>query len=201
MRRTYSSTSARLARALFWAVVASAALPTSRLDAQTIKFGFGAVDMYGGVVLAAESDPGVAFGGRAGFADLFNRSLHVGFELDWWTVERQDVELEVRDIVAGLALWKEISAGSVLTPFLGLSAGLHALDASRIGGGRFEDGESPEADRLSGYRMGGSGFGGLTFRMSRTGAIWAVVEYRYTIVSEISHHEIRLGVRLNAGRR
>jgi hypothetical protein len=170
------------------------------LTAQAVDFRVGAVDMFGGAVFAPESDPGVGFGARVGLLDLVNRSLQVTLEFEWWTADRQDVELEVRDIVFGLAFLKKLSETAPLRPYFGLSAALHSIDTSRLGGDRFLEDEPPEAQRISGYRAGASGFAGIGLRLTHTGAIWLLVEYRYTTVSELPHHEVRAGARLQASR-
>jgi hypothetical protein len=181
---------------LLLAAFTAVAVFPSRVSAQFVDIRFVAIDMYGGPVWASQSEPGVAFGGRLGFADLFDRSLHMGLELDWWTAGRANTDLEVRDALGGLAVWRDIASSGVLRPFLGLAAGLHSIDTSRTDGTGIENGASIEARRLEGVRAGASGFAGLTLRLSRTGAIWLIVEYRYTIVSEVSNHELRAGLRL-----
>jgi hypothetical protein len=181
---------------LFLAAVTAVMLVPTRVSAQLIDIRFVTIDMYGGPVWASQSELGVAFGGRLGFADLFNRALHMGVELDWWTAERAEADLEVRDALGGLAVWRDITSSAALRPFLGLAVALHSIDTSRTDGSGFEGGESLEARQLEGVRVGASGFAGLTLRLSRTGAIWLIVEYRYTIVSEISNQELRAGLRL-----
>jgi hypothetical protein len=171
-------------------------LTAEGLFAQTAAFRVGAIDMFGGAVFPSQSDPGVAFGARVGLFDFFDRSVQAGFELDWWVAEHRDVELEVRDIIFGLAVLKEFNRAGLLRPFLGLGGALHSIDTSRLGGDRFLVGEPPEAERISGYRAGASGFAGLALRLTRTGAIWLLFEYRYTAVSEVSYHEVRGGARL-----
>lgn len=164
------------------------------LAAQTFDFRLGPIDMCGGVVLAAESEPGVAFGARVGLADILGRLLLVGIELDWWTAEREESELELRDIVAGVALWRELVNRGALRPFLGLGAAMHSVHASAEGESELLQGS--EAAELNGYRVGASGFAGLSVRLSHTGAIWMVLEYRYTTVRRVPHHELRAGARL-----
>jgi hypothetical protein len=170
------------------------------LTAQPVAFRVSAVDMFGGGVFASQSDPGVVFGARVGLFDFFDRSVQAGLELEWWTAERPDVELEVRDIVFGFAFLKQLSRAGLLRPYLGLSAALHSVDTSRLGGDRFLEDEPPVAERISGYRAGAGAFAGLGFRLTRTGAIWLLFEYRYAAVSEVSHHEVRGGARLQASR-
>ncbi len=175
-----------------WAV-AIAILAAEGLGAQTLGFRLGPIDMYGGVVLASESEPGVAFGARVGLADVFHRALLAGVELDWWTVQREDTQLELRDIIVGIAVWRELATGA-LRPFLGLGAAVHSVHASGDGGAQFL--QSREAAELDGYRVGASGFAGLSLRLSHTGAIWVFLEYRYSAVRRVSHQELRAGVRL-----
>lgn len=177
-------------------VVASLACLPTNLDAQAIDFRFLGIDMFGGAAWAAESQMGVAFGTRLGFADMVGRRLHLGFELDWWSAGRSDPDLAVRDALGGLALWIDIGGGHVLRPFLGGGVSLHWIDVSLEGGATFPDGESLAAEDLEGARLGASGFAGAALRLSRTGAIWLVGEYRYTSITDLPFHEARLGFRL-----
>ncbi|UCC83600.1 MAG: hypothetical protein JSW46_01320 [Gemmatimonadota bacterium] len=170
------------------------------LSAQPVAFRVSAVDMVGGAVFPSQADPGVVFGARVGLFDLFARSVQAGLELEWWTAERPDVELEIRDIVFGLAFLRQLSSTGLLRPYFGLSAALHSVDASRLGGDRFLEGESLAAQRISGNRAGAGAFVGLGLRLTGTGAIWLLVEYRYAAVSRVSHHEVRGGARLLASR-
>ncbi len=170
------------------------------LSAQPVAFRVSAVDMFGGAVFPSQADPGVVFGARVGLFDLFDRSVQAGLELEWWTAERPDVELEVRDIVFGLAFLKQLSRTGLLRPYLGVSAALHSVDTSRLGGDRFLGDVPLAAERISGYRAGAGVFGGLGLRLTRTGAIWLLFEYRYAAVSRVSHHEVRGGARLLASR-
>lgn len=186
-------------RAFCMVLVASLTLAPEPLDAQVIDFRFLGIDMFGGAAWAAESDMGVAFGGRLGFADLVGRSLRLGFEVDWWSAEHRAPNLAVRDAMGGLALWIDIGRGHTLRPFLGGGASLHWIDASLEGGTGFPGDESLTAGELEGVRLGASGFAGAALRLSRTGAIWLVAEYRYTSITDLPYHEARLGFRL-AGR-
>ncbi len=170
------------------------------LSAQPVAFRVSAVDMFGGAVFPTQADPGVVFGARVGLLDLFDRSVQAGLELEWWTAERPDVELEVRDIVFGLAILKQLSVAGLLRPYLGLSAALHSVDTSRLGGERFLEDEPLAAERISGYRAGAGACAGLGLRLTPTGAIWLLFEYRYAAVSQVSHHEVRAGARLLASR-
>jgi hypothetical protein len=167
-----------------------------RLDAQFVDIRFVAIDMFGGSVWPDESEVGVAFGGRLGFADLFGSVLHMGIELDWWSADRKNSDLAVRDALAGLAFWSDILRGGGVRPYLGAGVSLHSIDVSRAEGSSFQDGQLLEAERLRGVRFGASGFLGFAFRLSATGAIWLLAEYRYTAISEIPFHEARLGFRL-----
>lgn len=170
------------------------------LDAQLIDFRLVAIDMYGGAVWPADTESGIAFGSRLGFADMFGRFLRLGFELDWWTAELMGTDLEVRDAVGGLALWKDTPAAA-FRGYLGIAGSLHALDISRKDGSRIEDGESPAAAQLDGVRFGASAFAGAMVRITQTGAIWLVGEYRYTAVADLPYHEVRLGIRLSGSER
>ena len=174
-------------------------LPAGDASAQAVKLQLGAMDMYGGVVLAKDLNAGVAFGGRLGVFALFGQRLRSGLELDWWTAERSAGDLEVRDIVGGLAVWRPWRRDRVVRPYVGLSLALHSVDVSRPDGSRLRPGESPEADRIDGSKLGASGFAGATVQLTRTGAIHLLLEYRYTLVSNIPHHEVRGGARLLAG--
>ena len=188
---------ARIARFLALGLLFSA----GGLSAQPAAFRVGAIDMFGGAVFVADSEPGVGFGGRVGLFEFFDRTVQAGVELEWWTAERSDLGIEVRDIIFGLAFLTELSRTGPLRPYLGLSAAFHSVDTSRLGGGRFVEGEPPAAARISGFRPGLTGFAGLALRLTRTGAIWLVVEYRYAAVSQVSHHSVRGGARLRASPR
>lgn len=184
-------------RTLCFVAVASQLWIAAPLAAQAIDFRFVGIDMYGGAAWVAESDVGVAFGGRLGFADLMGRRLRLGFELDWWSAGRKDSDAAVRDALGGLALWIDIGKGHVLRPFLGGAASLHWIDVSFDGGTGFPSGDSLVAQELEGVRLGASGFAGAALRLSRTGTIWLVGEYRYTSITDLPYHEARLGFRLS----
>ncbi|MGD2216149.1 MAG: hypothetical protein PVJ64_05310 [Gemmatimonadales bacterium] len=175
-------------------------LTAEGLSAQPVAFRISAVDMFGGAVFPSQTDPGVVFGARVGLFDLFGRSVQAGLELGWWTAERPDAQLEVRDIVFGLAFLKQLAPNRLLRPYLGLGVALHSVDTSRLGGDRFLGGEPLVAERISGYRAAAGAFAGLGLRLTRTGAIWLLFEYRYTAVSQVAHHELRGGARLLASR-
>ncbi len=199
-RRRPPTAGRRLLRAgvILCLVIASGpARAAGRLDAQVIDFRFVGIDMFGGAAWPAESDIGVSFGSRLGFADLLGRSLRLGFELDWWSANRTNADLAVRDALGGLALWFDIARGDVLRPFLGGGASLHWIDASPRDGIPPPDGDPVEAEKLEGARLGASGFAGMALRLSRTGTIWLVAEYRYTSISDVPYHEARLGFRLS----
>jgi hypothetical protein len=167
-----------------------------RLDAQFIDIRFVALDMFGGAVWPDGSEVGVAFGGRIGFADLFGRALHMGFELDWWSADRKSSDLAVRDAMAGLAFWSDIVGSGAVRPYLGAGVSVHSIDTSRADDAGFPDGQSLDSEGLEGERFGASGLLGVALRLSATGAIWLLAEYRYTAISEIPYHEARLGFRL-----
>lgn len=168
--------------------------------AQTARFRFVAADMMGGATFPDESETGVAFGTRVSVVDLFAGALHVGGELDWWAADHRNSAFDVRNAVFGVGLWHEPLAGDLWRPFVGLGAGLHSVDVRRDAGVPSSPEESAEAARLDGVRPGAAIFGGLAARLTGTGAIWLVLEYRYAAVSRLSFHELRLGVRLTAGR-
>ena len=176
------------------------ALSAGRLSAQLIDLRFVALDMYGGAAWPADSETGVAFGGRLGFADLFDHFAVMGLSLDWWAAGREIGDLEVRDIAGGLDFWLDLMHSRTLRPYVGIGAALHSIDTSRKDGSRFPDGGSPEAERLDGLKFGGSGYAGLTLRLTRTGAIWVIAEYRYNLVSNVSYQELRAGLRLAGSR-
>ncbi len=170
--------------------------PVPDLGAQAVDLRFVAIDMYGGPVLPSHSEPGVAFGARLGFADLFDRALHFGVEMSSWTAEREGSELEVRDFVTGLAFWHEMGSGGRVRPFLGLGTALHVLDVSGSGGGDVPEEAASRARELDGYRPGVSGFSGFTLRLTRTGAIWLIGEYRFSVIADVPYHDLRAGARL-----
>ncbi len=172
------------------------ALSANTLSAQLIDLRFVALDMYGGAAWPADSETGVAFGGRLSLADLFDRFAVMGLALDWWAAGREIGDLEVRDAVGGFDFWVDLTRWSALRPYVGVGAALHSIDTSRRDGSRLPDGESPEAERLDGLRFGGSGYAGLTLRITHTGAIWVIAEYRYNLVSNVSYQELRAGLRL-----
>ncbi len=172
------------------------ALSAGRLSAQLIDLRFVALDMYGGAAWPADSETGVAFGGRLSFVDLFDRFAVMGLALDWWAAGREIGDLEVRDAVGGLDFWADLMHSRTFRPYVGVGAALHSIDTSRKDGSRFPDGQSPEAERLGGLKFGGSGYAGLTLRLTRTGAIWVIAEYRYNLVSNLSYQELRAGLRL-----
>jgi hypothetical protein len=187
-------------RRLLAVTVLCLAIPASlprQLDAQFIDFRFVGIDMLGGAAWAADSDVGVSFGGRLGFADLVDRTLRLGFELDWWSAERTHADLAVRDALGGLALWFDIARGDVLRPFLGAGASLHWIDVSPSGAILPPGGELGKEYELEGARLGASGFAGVALRLSRTGTIWLAAEYRYTSIADVPYHEARLGFRLS----
>lgn len=177
--------------------VAIPSIPAGPLVAQAVDFRFVGIDMAGGAAWVADSDVGVAFGGRLGFADLLGRKLRLGFELDWWSAGREELDAAVRDALGGLALWFEIGRGRVLRPFLGGAVSMHWIDVSFDGGAGFPSGGTLVAEELEGLRLGGSGFVGAALRLSQTGTIWLVAEYRYTSITDLPYHEARLGFRLS----
>jgi hypothetical protein len=107
-----------------------------------------------------------------------------------------DSDLEVRDAAAGLDFWVDLTRSRTVRPYLGLGGALHSIDTSRKDGSRFQAGESQEAARLEGVKAGASVFAGLTVRLTQTGAIWLIAEYGFTVVSNLSYQEVRVGVRL-----
>jgi len=184
-------------RLLYLFAVASPVWIAAPLDAQAIDFRFVGIDMFGGAAWVAKSDVGVAFGSRIGFADLMGRRLRLGFELDWWSAGRKDSDAAVRDALGGLALWIDIGKGHALRSFLGGAASLHWIDVSFDDGAVFPGGDSLLAEELEGVRLGASGFVGAALRLSQTGTIWLVGEYRYTSITDLPYHEARLGFRLS----
>lgn len=151
--------------------------------------------MYGGLVLPADTDVGFAFGTRIGLLDFLDRDLRAGLVIDWWAADHTGLGVEVRDIVSGVDFWKDFRGTSWLRPFAGVGTAVHAVDVSRIEnrvGGPLSSG----ARELDGIRLGISAFGGVTVRLTHTGTIWSIVEYRYNAVPDIANHEIRAGLRL-----
>lgn len=179
-----------------WITLLLALTAPISLRSQTVDLRFVAIDMQGGAVVPRHSEAGVSFGARLGLADLFGGWLHTGPELGWWTAERADADLERRDLVAGLAIWKSLRLGRVLRPYLGVSAALHSVDVTGPGGGNVALADAALARSLDGHRIGAGGFAGLALRLTTTGAIWLLADYRYTAVSRSSHQEIRAGIRL-----
>ncbi|NIR45139.1 MAG: hypothetical protein GWN99_12200 [Gemmatimonadetes bacterium] len=168
-------------------------------SAQFISLRFVGLDMLGGAVVpGAGTDVGVTFGARFGFGDLFGGFARLGVEVDWWTARHDDPAYEIRNILGGIAIWKEIVGSGPVVPYLGMGGAIHSLDTAPVG--RLTDPLPAEARRIAGARLGGSGFGGVAFALSRTRAMWILLEYRYTAVTDIPFQEIRLGFRL-AGRR
>jgi hypothetical protein len=188
----------RFVRASALLVGAVLTLAPAPLFAQLIDFRFVGIDMSGGAVWPSDSRVGVVFGARLGFADLLGRALHAGLEIDWWSADRKDADLEVRDALGGLAFWKELAGARTVRPYLGLGAAFHSLDLSRRDGTQLPDGGSPAAEP-EGVRVGLSGFAGLAIRLTQTGAIRLVVEYRYVAVSDVANHQLRVGARLGSG--
>lgn len=167
---------------------------------QLISFRFVAIDMMGGTVFpGAGNDVGVAFGGRFGFADVFGGFAQFGVEADWWSATHDDPAYELRDIIGGVALWKDLLGSGPLVPYVGLSGAVHSLDTSPVG--QLTDPLPTEARQIAGSRLGASAFAGVSLALSRTGAMWLVVEYRYTRISDVPHQEVRAGFRLAARRR
>ena len=161
-----------------------------------VRFRFIGADMYGGIVLTPNTEVGFAFGTRIGLLELGGTRLRAGAIIDWWTAENTELDVEVRDIVSGIDLWKDFGTSGWFRPYLGIGFGIHSVDVSPASG---QDSLQPvpaEAAQLEGFRPGASAFGGATFRLSTTGAIWAIAEYRYNLVRDISNQEIRVGLRL-----
>ncbi len=192
----------RFLRAGFILSLAWVVLFPRYLDAQVVSFRFVALDMYGGAVLPVDSKVGVAFGGRLGFADMFGGLLRLGLELGWWTAQQQEVAIDVNDIAGGLAIWMPLVSEGALRPYIGLGGGFHSVDASPAS---FAVEIPPllalQLSRLDGVRFGGQAYAGLVLRLSGTGAIWGLLEYRYTAVSRIHNHQFLAGIRLSGSER
>ena len=166
----------------------------SSASAQSIALRFIGADMYGGLVVPAETDVGFAFGTRIGLLEIPGRAIRAGLVIDWWAADHSGLGLEVRDIVSGVDFWKDFGNASWFRPFAGVGTAVHAADVSRMDGS-----VAPlpsEAQELDGVRLGVSAFGGVTVRITHTGAIWSILEYRYNAVPDIANHEIRAGLRL-----
>lgn len=181
-------------------VLAGSAVPA---DGQGVKFRLLEIDMYGGPVAAVSSELGVVFGTRLGFVTIGSESVRLGASLGWWTARRRRSRLDVRDVVLGLEGWRQLSPAGWLRSYFGIGADLHAVDSTLgesvpSGGGSLQDlAGSDAAASLDGYRLGGSGFAGAAARLSEAGAIWLIVEYRYSAASRISNQQVRAGVRLS----
>lgn len=173
----------------------AATLLARPLEAQTLSFRFHSVDMFGGAVWPQDSEVGVNFGTRVDVAELFSGLAHAGLEIDWWTARRAGADIDVQDIIGGIAVWREFAPRSPVRLFLGLGGAIHSVNVTSLEGAPL-DRRLTEAARLDGYRLGASGFVGLTVRLTPTGAIWLVSEYRYTAVSKVQNHELRAGARL-----
>jgi opacity protein-like surface antigen len=168
------------------------------LHAQVISFRFVAVDMFGGAVAPSGFNAGVAFGARLGFGELLHRAVRFGVEVDWWTARHETPPYELRDILGGIAVWKEFGSTGVVHPYLGAGAAMHSIDTSPVDS--TTGSLPPEARRLDGARIGASVFAGVGLRMSWTGTMWLLLEYRYTAISDVPYHELRAGLRLSGSR-
>ena len=149
---------ARLATVLVIAV----SVVSVPLNAQVIRFRFQGIDMYGSVVLPDNSDAGVAFGTRVNLAELFAGSLAMGLEIDWWTAGRSGVNLDVRNIIGGFSIWRELVAGQLVRPYLGLGAAVNSVDAVRADSPLLTSAEVCAFESVNGYKLGASGFAGRT---------------------------------------
>lgn len=182
------------------ASLAVLALALEPLEAQTARFRFSGADMLGGAVFPDQSETGVAFGTRVSVLDLSGGAAHMGAELDWWTADSRGYALVIRNATFGIGLWHEPLAGRSWRPFLGLGAALHSIDVRRDGDAPANPEEMVESARLDGVRPGAAAFAGLAARLTETGAIWLVIEFRHTVVSRLPFSELRLGARLTARR-
>lgn len=168
-------------------------LMPAALEAQFVGIRFVAIDMLGGAAVISEADVGVAFGTRFGFADLMGGTAQLGLEMDWWTARYDVPAFEMRDIMGGLAIWRELTSGG-LRPYLGGGLAIHWVGTSPVDG--IGGALPPEARALQGTRFGASVFGGFAARLTHTGAIWLLLEYRYTAISDVPFQELRAGLRL-----
>ncbi len=184
----------RLATVLIIAGALAAAPTDSR--GQGIRFRFHSIDMSGGAVLPENSDVGVVFGTRLDIASLASANNHAGLGLDFWVAGRAGGEVDVRDVVFSLDLSRELASSGFIRPYLGLGGALHVVDAALVDDAPVVETTSLEADELDGYRFGVGAFGGLALRATSTGAIWFTLEYRYSVVSDVSNHLLRGGFRL-----
>lgn len=185
-----------LVRSIVIAAIA-VAIATVEASAQLVSPRVASVDIAGGALFAADSEVGVSFGTRLAAAELFGRTLRAGVHFDWWTADRRRSEIEVRDVTIGLSFWKTIGrATASVRPYLGAGTAVHSVDTSLADGRPFPGETPPQAARLEGVRIGASAFGGFSFRLTRTGAIRLLLEYRFTALARASHHEARLGTRL-----
>ena len=178
------------------ATVGALTLPSDGV-AQLISIRVASVEMQGGAVFPSSAEVGSGFGARLAVADLFGRRLRTGLRFDWWTADRRDSDIEVRDIIVGLSFWRSLGSPATLArPYLGVGTAVHSVDASLSGGRPFPGEPPPEAARIEGVRIGASAFAGLSVRLTDTGAIRMLAEYRFTTLSQLSHHEARIGARL-----
>jgi hypothetical protein len=176
--------------------IVSVAVWADAARCQSARLRLLSVDMYGGPVVPERSKIGVSFGARVGFATLFTERLRLGVGLDWWTATRDHDPVQVRDVVARIDAWTEFGSVAWVRPYLGLSGGLHSVEASLSDGPPAPGIEPPPiVERLDGLRFGGAGFTGAAFQLTETAAIWLLVEYRYSLVSRVSNHELRGGAR------
>lgn len=179
-------------------LIVAGALTTSPTDsrAQGIRLRFHSIDMSGGAVFPENSDVGVVFGTRLDVASLLGPNNHVGLGLDFWVAGRAGGEVDVRDVVFTLDLSRELTSSGFVRPYLGLGGALHAVDAALDDDAPVVETTQLEADELDGYRFGVGAFGGTALRATSTGAIWFTLEYRYSVVSDVSNHLLRGGFRL-----
>lgn len=165
--------------------------------AQMVALRIASVEMQGGTVLASDFDAGVTFGTRLAVFELFGRHARAGFDFTWWTADRDGQDVEVRDVAIGLSVWRSVgSPASVVRTYVGATGAVHSLNTSRDGGAPFLGERPAAARRLEGLRLGAGIFAGLSLRLTATGAIRLVTEYRFTVLSRPVHHELRAGARL-----
>lgn len=188
----------RRRRALALAIgISGYALAPGTGTAQLVTLRVASVEMQGGAVLASDFDTGVTFGTRLAVFELFGRQARAGLDFTWWTADRDGQDIEVRDVAIGLSIWRSArSPASLLRPYVGATGAVHSLNTSRDGGAPFFGERPAAARRLEGLRVGASLFAGVSLRLTATGAIRLLMEYRFTILSRPTHHELRAGARL-----
>ena len=85
-------------------------------------------------MLTPDTEVGFAFGTRIGLLELGGTRLRAGAIIDWWAAENTELDVEVRDIVSGIDLWKDFGTSGWFRPYLGIGLGIHSVDVSPASG-------------------------------------------------------------------